>query len=303
MDGSELAKTIEGTTNIISGIIDRFFPYCGLTQKALDIYISEIEKTDKPKEYKAWEVMHAKQEFKKLKNISSIVEFAKEYCTEEDINKSTYSDNEEWYDRFFENAGNVSAEGVQRIWGQILANEIKEKGKTPRSVISILSEIDSELAKAFSVLCEQQLIYVALDEKGSLISDHILREVIIFDDNQYNINKGLSLVTLNELESIGLISTYGLGYLKPLPGAKKVLISDGVFTDCIKLKDEEIICGTIMLTKAGTYLFNIINPGFALDQHDVMKAYYLKYGYTFEETHKKIRLIDKTHFQLIEKDD
>lgn len=299
MDGSELAKTIEVTTNIISGIIDRFFPYCGLTQKALDVYISEIEKSDKPKEYKAWEVMRAKHEFKKLKNINSIVEFAKEYCTEEEINKATYSDNEEWYDRFFENAGNVSAESVQRIWGQILANEIKEKGNTPRSVISILSEIDSELAKAFSILCEQRLIVVSLDEKDSYISDQVINEVIKFEDNQYYRGKGLDLVTLNELESIGLINSKSLGYVKCLPDAKKVIISDGIFTDCIVLKEERLSFGTIMLTKAGNYLLNIINPGFAHDQHDVMEKYYLKHGYKFEESPYKIKLVDNARFQII----
>jgi hypothetical protein len=298
MDNREIAKTIETSANLITGIIDRFFPYCGLTKKALDVYISEIERSDKPKEFKAWEIMNAKREFKKLQNINSIVELAKEYCSEEEIDKASYSDNEEWYDYFFEKAGNVSAEGVQRIWGQILASEIKENGKTPRSVISVLSEIDSELAKAFSVLCEHRLIIAALDVNGKCIGGTVSNDVIKFDDNEYYRNKGLDLLTMNELESIGLISTNGVGYIRRIPGAKKALISDGVFTECITLKKEEINQGTLLLTRAGSYLLNIINPGLAHDQREVVKSYYLNHGYKTEESPYKVRLIDNGHIQI-----
>ena len=299
MNASDVAKAAESANNILLGVLDRFFPYCGLDKRALDIYIAEIEKSDKPKEFKAWEIMQAKKEFKKLKNINSIFEFAQEFCSEDEFKNVHYSDNEDWYDYFLEHAGNVSEEEVQRIWGQILANEIKKKGSTPRSVISILSEIDSQIAQAFVTLCNQRLIVVALDKNESVIQESTLNEVMIFDDNGYYSRKGLDLLTVNELESIGLISTNSLGYSKHLVSASKVLISDGIFTDCVLLNNNTLIVGGVMLTRAGLYLSNIVDQSYAHDQRDVMKEYYSRYGYKVEETSKKI-VIDGNKIRVVD---
>lgn len=299
MEASDIAKAAESTKNIFTDIIDRFFPFCGLNKRALEVYISEIEKSDKPKEFKAWEILRAKKEFKKLKNIKSVSEFAQDFCSEEELKTAHYSDNEEWYDRFFESASNASEESVQRIWGRILSNEIKHKGSTPRSVISILSEIDSQIAQAFTVLCNQRLIVVALDENESVLPGSVINEVVVFDDNGYYSRKGLDLFTINELESVGLISTSSLGYTKSLPSASKVLISDGIFTDCVLLNDNTLFFGSVMLTRAGLYLSSIVNPNFAHDQRDVMKEYYSKYGFKIEETNKKI-IIDKNTIHVVD---
>ncbi len=298
MESGELSKTVEVGANILLDVIDRFFPFCGLTKRALDVYISEIEKSDKPKEYKAWEIMRAKKEFKKLSNIKSIIEVAQEYCTEEDLKKNSYSENEEWFDYFFEKAGNISDESVQQIWGQILANEIKDKGKTPRSVISVLSEIDSQLAKLFMLVCAHRLIFVPLDEHGSALQNLVFKQVIIFNNDEYYRNKGINLLVLNELEAIGLISSNNLGYLKRIPLAKKVLISDGVFTECVLVEKGELNTGDIMLTRAGLYLLNTINPQIAGDQHEVTRDYYLRNGYVFEETNKKVVIVDDNHYRI-----
>ena len=298
----DIAKAADSARSIVTDIIDRFFPYCGLNKKALDIYISEIEKSDKPKEYKAWEVMRAKKEFKKLKNIKSIVEFANEYCTDEDLRTTSYSDNEEWYDHFFEKAGYISDEGVQKIWGRILANEFKEKGVTPRAVINILTEIDSNLANAFSVLCRHRLLLLGVDSSGNVIRNKVMFDVVFFKGDDYYTNKGLDLSTLNELESIGLIKMSDLGYNRIVPSADKVLLSDGSFTECIKLKTEKFSFGTVMLTKAGQYICKLISPPIAKDQHSIMKKYYTQRGYQFEETNKYIEFIDNTRFLVKNKE-
>ena len=299
MDSGDIINAL-GSSGIVGEIIDRFFPYCKLTKRALDVYIAEIEKSDKPKEYKAWEVLRAKQEFRKLENINSIVELAQEYCTDEEIDNSSYSDNEAWYDRFFEKAGSVSEESVQRIWGQILAREIKSKGKTPLTVITILSEIDSELAKRFSLLCEHRVYTIALDEMDSFIDSTLSNAVLYLGDNiEYYRNKGLDLLTLNEMESIGLISTNPFGYTRTYYGANRVLISDGIFTDCIELKDTKLPFGTVMLTKAGIYLSDIISPSIVSDQHEVIQEFYSTRGYNIYKSSKALRVLENGRVQVI----
>lgn len=58
--------------NVIKDIIERHFPFWNISRRALDVYISEIEKSSASKEVKAWQILHAKQDFKKLANIKSV---------------------------------------------------------------------------------------------------------------------------------------------------------------------------------------------------------------------------------------
>jgi len=75
----DIAKTIAGSApNVIKDIIERHFPFWNISRRALDVYISEIEKSSASKEVKAWQILHAKQDFKKLANIKSVLEIAAE---------------------------------------------------------------------------------------------------------------------------------------------------------------------------------------------------------------------------------
>ena len=286
MSNSDLSSVADAGNTVIH-ILEKFFPYWGLDGKALGAYIDEIKKSDKPAEVKVYEILNAKKSVKRIKNTPSILELSSGFLSEEDIKCSSYEENEDWFDSFFETSGNVSDERAQIIWAKILANEIKNKGSAPRGILRILSEITPEIALAFSRLCEQRLIFVTLDENNEVIRSSLINEVIMFDDSDYYQNKGLSLATINELESIGLVVT-SFGYYKSLHGIKKVLVSDGVFTECMTIKDEKLDFGTLMLTKAGLYLLKIINPSYATDQHEIMKKYYEKRHCKFESSDKKI---------------
>lgn len=282
------ANVANAATNIFCEIADRFFPYRELTKRALDVYISEIEKTDKPKEYKAWEILNAKKEFRKLKNIENISDVAQQYCNEKDDVNASYDEHESWYDFFFENAGNISDHDIQMLWGKVLANVINGKGEAPRSVLRILSFIDSQTAISFSELCKHKLMMVALDKENNVIPNSFLSTVCIFKDNEYYKRKGLTLEVMNELESLGLICTNDTGYTKSCPNAVKMLISDGNFTECIRLKNNAIYVGEVMLTNAGEYLFMLISNEYENDQYEIMKKYYLDNGFEFEATNLRI---------------
>lgn len=286
MNTNDLSNIVNAG-NTLTSVLSRFFPYWGLEGKALDVYIDEIKKSDKPAEVKVFEILNAKKSVKKIKNTSNILELATNYLSEADIKAVSYEDNEEWFDSFFESSGNVSDEQAQIIWAKILANEIKCVGSAPRGIFRILSEITPELATSFNRLCEQRLIFISLNENNEVIPNSLINEVIKFDDNEYYNKIGLGLSVINELESIGLVVT-SLGYYKKLHNVNKLLVSDGVFTERMIIKNEELQYGTLMLTKAGLYLLKIINPPYAKDQYYVMREYYEQHHCTFEASDKKV---------------
>ena len=62
----DLAKN-ENVLNKTADIMGMLFPYAGLTKKAVDMYISEIEKSDMSIDTKMFLVMNTKKTFKKIK--------------------------------------------------------------------------------------------------------------------------------------------------------------------------------------------------------------------------------------------
>ena len=285
MNTSDISNLTNSGNTVLSAL-ERFFPYWGLKGKALDVYIKEIADSDKPKEIKAFEILNAKQSFRKIKNAKSILDIASTFTTEEKIKNASYSDNEEFFDCFWEKASNISDEKVQVIFGKILANEIENKGSTPKGIFRILSELDSSLANAFNRLCELKLIFILLDKQNSVL--RIGTEFVKFNtDTDYYYKKGLSLEIINELEAIGLITT-SLGYHKTLSNdVAKVLISDGDSTEClVTINNHELDLGNLMLTKAGIYLSKIIDADCAKDQMCLAKDYYKKHSYSFDESNK-----------------
>lgn len=281
MKTNDISNIVNAGNTLISAL-ERFFPYWGLEGKALDAYIKDISESDKPKEVKAFEILNAKQSFRRIKNVKSILEIASSFTTEEKISNASYSENDEFFDYFWDKASYISDEKVQIILGKILANEIENTGCTPKSIIRILSELDTPIANAFYKLCEQKLIFVLLDDKDDVIG--LGTEYVKFStESDYYFNKGLTLEMINELETLGLVVT-SIGYNKHLSkDVAKVLISDGINTECLLTNSvSRLDLGDLMLTKAGIYLSKIIDAECAKDQMDIMKMYYKNHSYKFK---------------------
>ena len=82
--GTAVAKTAvdlvknENVLNKSVGVMGMLFPFAGLKQKAVEIYIKDIEKSDLPAETKVFMIMNTKKTFKKIKNQKTIAEIAME---------------------------------------------------------------------------------------------------------------------------------------------------------------------------------------------------------------------------------
>lgn len=293
MTGTALAKTAvdlaknENVLNKTAGIAGMLFPYVGITKRAVDMYISEIEKSSMTTEVKMFSILNTKQTLKKIKNQKSIAEIAIENAKEGTDFSEKSEVNEEWLDRFMDSAGFVSAEDIQLIWGKILANEFEQPGSTPPNMIRILSEITPDLAMAFRNICSMIVWMWPLKEDGSI--EKSLKKVIVpYTNNDDKFGElGLSFNVLNELESLGLIKFETLtGYINKGITNDKILLC---VSDKLELIEEykkgEIPIGNVILTSAGRSLQEIIDLNEIDEYYEMIKNYLSAGKVKFAEEH------------------
>lgn len=78
-------------------------------------------------------------------------------ATEEQANSGPEKLYEEFLDAFDEYARKASTEVLQKMWGKVLAREIREPGTFNKKVLRIIDEIDTETAKLFEEICKSRI--------------------------------------------------------------------------------------------------------------------------------------------------
>lgn len=287
----DLAKN-EAVLDKTSNIASMLFPYAGLRKKALDMYISDVEKSDMTSESKLIAVLNAKSTIKKLKNQKNIAQIAIDTAKEETDFTEKSGVNKEWLERFMDSAGFVSDEVVQTMWGKILGKEFEKPGSTPSNMIRILSEITPVYAQAFRKICSMQMITVTLYENGKIKSAR--QDVVVPYSNDERIfsEMGLTFSVFNELETLGLIKFDALGgYAVTGINEKNVLLYvNGETLEIEEHKENKIPVGSVMLTAAGMCLKNITPTEMINGYSDLVKKYINKEQIKLKE-HIRYRLI------------
>lgn len=257
----DLVKS-ENVQNKFTGFMGMLMPYFGLEKKALDMYISDIEKSDLSKESKLIAILQAKKTIKRLKNQKDIVEIAVKNAKEDTDFTEKSGVDLEWFDRFMESAGLVTSDNIKLIWGKVLAGEFENAGSTPLNMTRILTEITPAYAEAFSKICGMQRKTVVIDENENVIvnRDDI---VVPIRGNEKALSKiGLSINMVNELETLGLIKFDALsGYVAiDITGKAIIWYPEGVSHVISKHDADKLPIGNVTLTAAGECLRRIIEP-------------------------------------------
>lgn len=291
--GTAIAKTVmdlvknENVLNKSVGVMGMLFPFAGLKQKAIEMYVADIEKSDLPEETKVFMILNTKKTFKKIKNQKAIAEVAMKNAEPETDFSEKSGVSEEWLERFMDSAGFVGTEEIQWIWGKILANEFERPGSTPPNMIRILSEITPELASAFRYICSMCMWILPLDEKGD-IQDSIKQTFVPYNKNDKIFReRGVSFNVLNELETLGVIRFESLaGYVSKGITADKVLICIGDQLEVVEeYPRENLPIGNVMLTSTGEALGAITDFVEISDYYEMVKKYMLDKGVKFAEDH------------------
>ena len=192
-------------------------------------------------------------EFYKCKNFLQIAKIA------DRIYKEEYSDSGEketehdfdWFARFFEYASNIGNEGMQLVWGAIMAGEINAPGKTSFSLLHALFMMRKDQINLFSEVCKFSMLDIE-DLKPQLF-------VYLATHRDMFKRRGITPSSLKELERLGLVECdFKNGYIfenkKILRAGNKQITIYGNPSDFKKVK-----VGNAKLTEDGYALYSMID--------------------------------------------
>ena len=293
------------------GLFGKLFPYFGIKKKAVDTYITEIEKSDLSADAKFEAILTLKDRAKKLKKQKTVSEKAVESAKEGTDFSDESKVNEEWFERYMDSAGFVSDEMMQDIWGQILAKEFEKPGSTPPNRTRILTEITPIQAQAFKMICCMSGFVLEINEQES--DDSTIKLIEVFDqivvpysETEFLNKNGVNLHLINELESIGLLHFQSYGsYMKMELNGKIVLCFENNKTKVVEFFNEKkgFPIGNILLTSAGECLKRITPienlPGY----YEAVSSYLEKQNIKFSNdpiySASYSRINEKIEYQIV----
>lgn len=281
-----MKEVYNGAKNVLDFVKDTssdtlkaFFPHMNAKNKAVDYYIKMIENSDMDDNDKVIAIYQAKKIIREWNNQTNIVEIAHKAAKKGTDFSIQAKVDTEWLERFMDAAKFVSDEKMQLVWGRVLAGEFESPGKTPKSLIRILSETSVYHAEVFSNLCKLGIGIAIEDNTGKV--HEIDNELIIptqGDAADFLEELNITQESLNELEILGLIVVNFLtGFSRTYDeDAKLAHIYNGEQEITkIVLKNRKLRCGNVYFTNAGKCLSEII--GFSTNEDFIdFQVKYLK---------------------------
>ncbi|MEZ0484318.1 DUF2806 domain-containing protein [Fibrella aquatica] len=133
------------------------------------------------------------QQLYKIGNLEAVIETAAEQLSQEDTPVSEAPVDSDWMARFFANAGEVSHEEMQKLWGRVLAGEIVKPGKFSLRTLEVLKNLSRKEAELINKVANY-----SLDIPG--------RSVLFGQLSDFNrSNKWITYSELLYLSEIGII--------------------------------------------------------------------------------------------------
>ena len=188
------------------------------------------------------------REMNKQLNIENVVSCARDILEhEQEVSKEPVS--QTWLSNFFEAVGYVEEEDLQKIWGKLLAGEIKQPKSYSLRTLNTLKNMTSNEAKIFQSLSS----FIIMSEgKGFLLNDNKLHE-------KYDIEYENILL----LDDCGLINSQGeTNCVFPFkPKSIEQLYNNNCLAELHKKIDIDtnVQFDAYPLTSAGIELFNIVS--------------------------------------------
>lgn len=187
------------------------------------------------------------QELMKQRNIENVIDSAydilekEDRCSEEPIERG-------WLNRFFNSVADVSDEDLQKLWGKVLAGEIKQPKSYSLRTLETLKNISKYEAELF-----QKIVPYIVEMSGTLF---------LTSKKQLLEKYGIEYGEILRLDECGLINSNGLITVNPpLSNAKEVALhnrSKLMIMQGIETEENVVSIGSYGLTGAGIELFHII---------------------------------------------
>ncbi|MBQ4439169.1 DUF2806 domain-containing protein [bacterium] len=193
------------------------------------------------------------QELKKQNNIDNVVGYAAQDLSNEKVVSEQPVDID-WVTRFFDSVSDVSSEDMQRIWGKILAGEVKRPGTFSLRTLQVIKNINKEEAKLFEKIAP--FVMSCHADKDKTFFDSFLFAGKIM--NKY----GIYFPDIMRLNDAGLLyenAFINVGF-ELMPNEKDCFFGRGKKIEVTNIDEMKfhLSCSAYVLTEAGKELLPIV---------------------------------------------
>ncbi len=118
---------------------------------------------------------------KRVMNVRAIADHAAEELKDKEV--PDHDPDPDWIARFFDGAQDVSSEELQKLWGKILAGEVKSPGQTSLRTLAILRSMTQQEAKNFSDLMRFRIdTFIFIEGLGKMLDgrSNLMSQMIHF---------------------------------------------------------------------------------------------------------------------------
>lgn len=199
------------------------------------------------------------QEMRKQQNIENVVAKAKENLVEESqVSEEEVS--EDWLLRFFNSVQDISDEDMQRLWGKILAGEIKKPNTFSLRSLDVLSKMTKREAQIFVELRPYIISY-----RGTWA---------ILNDDELNKRYHISYEKILTMSECGLMDSSGIMSitLTIAPKYPLELVYDMEFFKSNNVEEKKISIPIYKLTQTGIDILNVVDEKYNKNYfHDITR--------------------------------
>jgi len=195
------------------------------------------------------------QEVSKELNIEAVIERAAELLKDETVVSSKPVDTS-WANALFDSAGYINDPELQKVWGDVLAAEVKEPGQTSMRTLDVLKKISSDEAKLFDKIAD----YILNAED---LNNHVI-DYFVFTDDAVMGQMGVTFPELLKLIGAGLLmyngGTVSVGYKLNPHENREIYVGDAVAFE-LKNDSDKVIDAmkpAVLLTEAGREVYMIL---------------------------------------------
>lgn len=179
---------------------------------------------------------------KRLMNVGAIAGHAAEELKDKAV--PDQDPNPDWTARFFDGAQDVSSEELQKLWGKILAGEVKSPGQTSLRTLAILRNMTYQEAKNFSdLMCFRIDTFIFTEGLGKMMDgrSNLMSQMIHF--SHIGLLGGFGAIQKIALGDDGKWRADHCGHvliIEGLPGQRLELLLTSINTSLITLAGLEL---------------------------------------------------------------
>ncbi|MAQ71121.1 MAG: hypothetical protein CL565_02900 [Alphaproteobacteria bacterium] len=194
-------------------------------------------------------------EIRRQENVEAIT--AKAYTLLDEDKNTVVSEepvSEDWVHRFYDECKDIGEEEAQKLWGKVLAEEVKNPNSFSPRTLHTLKNMSRKEAETFTSLCS---FVFEIPASGS--KNHIVPIVLEPNDSLLT-TRGLNYMILKDLDAIGLINFDSLAGTSFKKVNQIIIMYFGKKFFLHAPQPSDLSAGKVSFTPVGRELYKLTEP-------------------------------------------